>query len=106
MASEINLTPKQSDCWELLFDNIHTEILYGGSAGSGKSYLGCLWIATICLKYPGIRTLVGRTVLAQLKTTTLNTMFETFNKMGLKGGNHYNYNAHSNIITFKNKSEI
>jgi len=106
LASEINLTPKQSDCWELLFDNIHTEILYGGSAGSGKSYLGCLWIATICLKYPGIRTLVGRTVLAQLKTTTLNTMFETFNKMGLKGGNHYNYNAHSNIITFKNKSEI
>ena len=104
--SEINLTPKQSDCWELLFDNIHTEILYGGSAGGGKSFLGSLWIATLCLKYPGIRTLIGRTVLAQLKTTTLNTFFEVCQMMGLKNGNHYNYNAHSNIITFKNNSEI
>ena len=104
--AEINLTPKQSDCWELLFDNIHTEILYGGSAGGGKSFLGSLWIATLCLKYPGIRTLIGRTVLAQLKTTTLNTFFEVCQMMGLKNGNHYTYNAHSNIITFKNKSEI
>ncbi|CAB5214033.1 phage_term_2, phage terminase, large subunit, PBSX family [uncultured Caudovirales phage] len=106
MAAEINLTPKQSDCWELLFDKEHTEILYGGSAGSGKSWLGCLWISTLCLKYPGIRCLIGRTVLAQLKTTTLNTLFETFKALGMDGGKHYTYNAHSNIITFKNKSEI
>lgn len=106
MAVEINLTAKQSKTWELLFDDHTTQILYGGSAGSGKSWLGCLWIATLCLKYKGIRCLIGRTVLAQLKTTTLNTLFETLKNMGLKPDEHYKYNGHSNIIVFKNGSEI
>ena len=106
MGVEINLTPRQSYCWELLFDNIHTEIIFGGSAGGGKTYLGTLWIATLCLKYPGIRCLIGRTVLAQLKTTTLHTFFEVCQLMGLEQEKHYKYNAQSNIITFKNKSEI
>ena len=104
--AEINLTPKQSDCWELLFDDIHTEILYGGSAGSGKSWLGCLWIATLCLQYPGIRCLIGRSVLAQLKMTTLYTLFETLDRMGLKANEHFIYNAQSNVLTFNNKSSI
>ena len=106
MGAEINLTPKQSDCWNLLMDDQHTEILYGGSAGGGKSFLGSLWIATLCLKYAGIRCLIGRTVLAQLKTTTLNTFFEVCKLMGLEQEKHYKYNAQSNIITFKNKSEV
>jgi hypothetical protein len=81
-------------------------ITYGGSAGGGKSFLGCLFIATLCLKYNGIRCLIGRTVLQQLKMTTLNTLFEILQRMNLKSGEHYTYNGQSNIITFYNGSEI
>jgi len=103
---DINLTKKQSIAWKLLFDDKTNEILYGGSAGAGKSWLGCLWIVTLCLKYEGIRCLIGRTVLQQLKLTTLNTLFETLQAMGLKSGDQYTYNGQSNVITFFNKSEI
>lgn len=103
---DINLTKKQSIAWKLLFDDKTNEILYGGSAGAGKSWLGCLWIVTLCLKYGGIRCLIGRTVLQQLKLTTLNTLFETLHAMDLKSGDHYTYNGQSNVITFFNKSEI
>ena len=85
---DINLTKKQSQCWKLLTDDKTNIVVYGGSAGGGKSYLGCLWISTICIQYPGIRTLIGRTVLQQLKTTTLNTLFEVLQLMGLKSGEH------------------
>jgi PBSX family phage terminase large subunit len=104
--ANINLTKKQTVAWKLLMDD-HTNIVtFGGSAGGGKSFVGTLWIATLCLKYAGIRTLIGRTVLQQLKMTTLNTLFETLQRMGLKSGEHYTYNGQSNIITFQNKSEI
>ena len=106
MQIDINLTKKQSYAWKLLFDDKTTEICFGGSAGGGKSFIGTLWIATICIQYPGIRTLIGRTVLQQLKMTTLNTLFEVLQRMGLKSGEHYTYNGQSNIITFYNKSEI
>jgi hypothetical protein len=106
MEINIDLTKKQSQAWKLLMDNITNEVLYGGSAGAGKSWLGCLWITTLCLKYNGIRCLIGRTVLTQLKMTTLNTLFETLQSMGLKSGEHYVYNGQSNVITFTNKSEI
>lgn len=103
---DIDLTRKQSIAWKLLFDDSTNEILFGGSAGGGKSFIGTLWIATLCVKYPGIRCLIGRTVLQQLKMTTLNTLFEVLETMGLKSGEHYTYNGQSNIITFYNKSEI
>ena len=106
MTIDINLTKKQSQAWKLLMDETTNEVLYGGSAGAGKSWLGCLWISTLCLTHAGIRCLIGRTVLTQLKMTTLNTLFETLQSMGLKAGEHYNFNGQSNIITFNNKSEI
>ena len=81
---DINLTKKQTQAWKILFDETTNELLYGGSAGSGKSFIGCLWITTLALKYPGTRYLVGRTVLQQLKSTTLKTLFETFASMQLK----------------------
>jgi hypothetical protein len=104
--ADINLSPKQSIAWGYLMDKTTTEINFGGGVSGGKSFLASVWLTTMCLTYPGIRTLLGRTVLSTLKQTSLNTLFEVMRNMDLKEGNHYKYNAQSNIITFSNGSEI
>lgn len=106
MEITINPTKRQSQAWKYLTDNKTNTVLFGGSAGGGKSWLGCLWITTLCLQYPGTRYLIGRAVLTQLKLTTLNTLFELLSNIGLKSGEHFNYNGQSNVLTFYNKSEI
>lgn len=105
---EINISPtkKQSQCMKLLMDDNTNIVVYGGSAGGGKSWLGCVWISYLCLNYQGIRCLIGRAVLQQLKLTTLNTLFEVLQMMGLKSGEHYTFNGQSNVLTFNNGSEI
>lgn len=106
MVIDISPTKRQSIAWKYLTDNKTNIVLFGGSAGGGKSWLGCLWITTLCLKYKGIRCLIGRTVLTQLKLTTLNTLFDLLSTMGMKSGQHYNFNGQSNVLTFHNGSEI
>jgi phage terminase large subunit len=106
MVININPTKRQSQALKYLLDDRTNIVLFGGSAGGGKSWLGCLWIITLCLKYQGIRCLIGRTVLTQLKLTTLNTLFDLLSTMGLKSGEHYNFNGQSNVLSFYNGSEI
>ena len=103
---DIKPTKRQSQAWKYLTDDKTNIVLFGGSAGGGKSWLGCLWIATLCLNNNGIRCLIGRTVLQQLKLTTLNTLFDLLSTMGLKSNIHYTFNGQSNVLTFYNKSEI
>lgn len=55
-------------------------------------------------KYPGSRWLMGRAKLKTLKETTLNTFFDLTSNLGLS--DQYNFNSQSNIIYWKNGSEI
>ena len=104
----IKFTPTvaQYKCLEYLQDDSTSEILFGGSGGCGKSYLGCAWMIINCLRYPGSRWLIGRSKLASLKKTTLRTFFTVARDFGLRADIDYNYNASSNIINFKCGSEI
>ena len=95
----LNLTKKQSQTFKILLDETHTEILYGGAKGSGKSYLGCVWVLYMCLTYPGIRALIGRTVLTQLRLTTIKTLLDLFKECKISP-EHYTYNQQSNEIRF------
>lgn len=104
--SDINLTKRQTEAWNYLMDNTTNEILFGGGVSGGKSFIGCLWIATLCLKYPGTRYIIGRTVLHTLKQTTLVTLFEVLKIMGLSVEKHFTFNGQSNTIKFYNESEI
>jgi phage terminase large subunit len=106
MEITISPTKRQSQAWKYLTDDKTNIVLFGGSAGGGKSWLGCLWITTLCLKYTGIRCLIGRSVLTQLKLTTLNTLFDLLGAMGMKSGEHFTFNGQSNVLTFYNGSEI
>ena len=100
------LTTKQGLALKYLTDNTTTELLYGGGAGGGKSYLGCVWIIWLCTKYDGVRCLIGRSKLDTLKKTTLKTFFEVCGAFGIQANVHYKYNAQTNIITFYNGSEV
>ncbi len=105
MEININLTNKQNIALDKLNDNITTEVLFGGSAGGGKSYFGCIWLIINCIKYPGTRWLMGRSKLKALKQTTLNTFFEICFNLKLNE-KHYTYNQQSGEIIFYNGSVI
>jgi phage terminase large subunit len=102
----LNLTIKQTIALDLLEDNLTTEIIFGGGAGSAKSFLGCYWVLKNCLKYSGSRYLIGRSKLKSLKETTLNSLFDVCKLQGLIPNEHFNYNQQSGVIRFFNGSEI
>jgi hypothetical protein len=101
-----DLTSKQKQALKYMFDDTTTELLYGGAAGGGKSFLLVAYAIITSLKYPGVRGLIGRSKLDALKKTTLNTFFDVCSQWDIKAGEHYTYNAQSNIIKFYNDSEI
>ena len=99
-------TQTQKLAIKYLFDKNTTEVLFGGAAGGGKSWVGCAWLILLCMKYPNTRWLMGRSKLDALKKTTLNTFFEVCSTYGIRADKHYNFNGSSNVITFVNGAEI
>ena len=99
-------TPKQKECLKYLLDDNTKEVLFGGAAGGGKSWVGCSYLITMCLQFPKTRYLMGRSKLDALKKTTLNTFFEVCTAWNLKAIKDYTFNGSSNVITFYNGSEI
>lgn len=87
-------------------DNIPQKILAGGSAGGGKSFTIACWLVSSCLRYPGIRAIVGRKTLKSLKESTWLTIMEVLEQWGLKIDENFHVNNISNIITFFNGSTI
>lgn len=97
---------KQTEVLDLLEDDIHNEIVFGGGVGGGKSVVGCYWILKRCYQYAGSRHLIGRSMLSNLRNTTLKTFFEVCKSQGVIKGVDFNYNQQTNTILFTNGSEI
>lgn len=102
---EIKFKGKQKDAWYYLNDNKTTEIFYGGAAGGGKSFLGCVWHVTNRVRYPGSRGLIGRAKIAALEQSTLITLFRVCQTMGYQIGVHYQYNSQKHVINWSNGSQ-
>ena len=102
----INFRPnkKQYLALEYLMDDEVTEVLYGGAASGGKSYLGCAWLIISCLKYPDTRWLMGRSKLNTLKSTTLKTFNDILRDWNII--DRFKINNQTNIIKCVNGSEI
>jgi phage terminase large subunit len=102
----INLTPKQTEAWELFESPKITELGYGGSAGGGKTRIGCYIAIAMAETYAGSRGAIGRKELKTLRITTLSEMFVIFNELGYKRDKDFVYDAKDNILKFGNGSQI
>ena len=104
--SFLNLTPKQEETLKLLRskDTID-EVVFGGGAGGGKTWLACVWLTFDCLSYPNIRTFIGRESLKRLRSTTFLTFKKVCTAYGIEN-ELWNYNAQLDYITFENGSRI
>ena len=102
------LSKKQTIALDILenYTNHIVEVIYGGSAGSGKSIIGCYWLLKQALKYKETRWLLGRSVLKTLKQTTLQSFFEVCKIQGLEPDTHYNYNESKGEIHLYNGTTI
>lgn len=102
----IKIYPKQKLALQILNDKTTREVLYGGGAGGGKSYLGCIWIAMSAIKYPGTRWFISREVNKDIRESTLLTLFEVFaNKFGMSPAD-FRYRPIDSRIELSNKSMI
>ncbi len=106
MEVTVEVFSKQAKALEYLSeDNADvTEVLYGGGARGGKTFLGCLWQVLRRINMPGSVGLVCREESVKLKDTTIVTFFEVLSLL------HYTtaveYNATRLIATFNNGSVI
>lgn len=104
-----DLSERQGIAWDLLEDSHQvTELLYGGAAGGGKSWLGCLWQIYRRCRYPGTRGAIGRAELKRLRLTTLKTFDDLWSEYGQfnPAGVTMKFNAQKMTYEFSNSSEI
>lgn len=107
-TSSIDFKPTilQDKCWKYLIDKTTNVILFGGSAGSGKSYLASVYITIMCISLPGVVYGLTRARIIDLKKSTLITLLNVFKQFNILEGQQYIFDRQTNMITFWNGSKI
>lgn len=82
-----------------------SDIAYGGSKGSGKSFLGCSLIFGDAFIYPGTHYFIARSTLSDLRKFTIPSIYEVFTKWGIPDTLH-KYNGQDNCFFLKNGSKV
>lgn len=106
---EIEISKKQGQALRLLSDHTNgiNELLFGGGAGGGKSYLGCIWLTQSAIQYPESRWFMSRKVGRDIRESTLLTMFDVLNKtFELTWDVDYKYREQKSRIEFSHGSMI
>jgi phage terminase large subunit len=86
-------------------DDSVSDIVYGGSKGSGKSYLGCSLIFGDAFIYPGTHYFIARKELNDLRKYTIPSIYEVFKHWGISD-RYYNYNGQDSFFTLYNGSRV
>lgn len=102
---DTNGNEKQKEVCRLWLDDTVTDIVYGGSKGSGKSYLGCSLIFGDALLYPGTHYFIARKKLNDIRKFTIPSIHEVFNHWGVSA-EYYDYNGQDNVFHLYNGSSV
>lgn len=106
-AFKVEYLPKQKLALKALsVDSPAVEVLYGGAASGGKSFLIQDWQIKRRINYPGTRGFIGRNDLGDLRKFTMPEMLEKLNAYGLVKDRDYHYNGQDMFIRFWNGSVI
>lgn len=111
MEIQTNLFKKQIEAYSWLTNpDWQGEIMYGGGARGGKSYLGCTWVTHMCISYPGSHWLIGFEELKHLRRTTLPDLIKVIDhnlkQISPDYKKLYNINQQDMVVTFWNGSII
>jgi len=101
----LDLSEKQILALKVLADGETDELLFGGAAGGGKSWIGCEWLLWSSLAYPGTRRFVGRHHLKEIRASTMVTFRKVCKKHNIPKDWWY-YNEQEVFVRFKCGSEI
>lgn len=75
------------------------DLVFGGGAGGGKSFLECSLITLDAMRWPDTRYFIGRKELKQLMATTYVTLTqEVFPRMGLVRDYHWKFNGQQSVV--------
>lgn len=96
---------KQKEVCRLWNDNDVTDITYGGSKGSGKSFLGVNLIFGDALTYPETFYFIARKQLIDLRKYTVPTIYEVFDNWKLSQ-KYFRYMGNDNYFLLYNKSRV
>lgn len=104
--TEIDLSEKQELGMEILNDPTVVDILWGGGAGSGKTFMVCLWMVIQCRNKKGIRIGLGRKELKRLKDTTVFTLLNEVHPLLGINDHEFVYREQQGVIRYLNGSTI
>ncbi len=96
---------KQKDVCKLWIDKESTDIAYGGSKGSGKSYLGVSLIFGDAFLYSGTQYFIARKSLTNIRKFTIPSIHEVFNHWKIPES-MWKYNGQDNYYELSNKSRV
>lgn len=103
MKVQVTLNKKQLKAFTLLTDNKTNEVLFGGGAGGGKSYLIAVFCWYMATRYPNSSGLVARKFLKDLKDTTFVSFVHFMESIGMSDSYRL---FDKDIIEFTNGSKI
>lgn len=105
LVFDTNGNEKQKDMARAWLDPNITDIVYGGSKGSGKSYGGVNLIFGDAFLYPETHYFIARKKLNDIRKFTIPTIHEVFGHWGIKP-NQYQFNGTDNFYTLYNGSKV
>lgn len=96
---------KQKECARQWLNPLVSDITYGGSKGSAKSFTGCSLIFGDAFIYPGTHYFIARQKLNDLRKHTIPSIHEVFNIWGITS-EYYKYNGQDNFFELFNGSKV
>lgn len=103
---EYKLLKAQREFLEIPHDYTLDVAVYQGGYGSGKTFAGSLLGILLCMKFPGIRGLVGAQTYTLVRDTTLQTYIEHLENMNFQEGIDFEWSSTLQKLTFRNNSEV